>query len=750
MEKLDKFQEEQIRLAKEQNISLEEYADQFDWTQLEQIRLGLEKKRNVAIYAKECYISYQMKEIRLGLEEGLDVFWYENPIYDWLQMGEIRRGLEEKLNVSVYAKPEYDYHCMHQMRKGLLAGINLVEYWERGYQTPILRQIRKAYVDHVDILPYVAEGYDDEQLEEIRYAQKKVINIFPYIDKATAGSQMREIRLGLEHGVDVNRYKASEFNWAQMREIRLGLEKNLEVYWYADTYYSHMQMREIRLGLESGISVAEYASYMNSASDMRKKREWITQNGTLEQLESFMEELEEVSVPTICVYISEDQMSAEIELPFVKEEYSVDQILATLKEEGIKLGIQKEKIEEVLEQKLYGQRVRVAEGKESIDGEDGHYQFFFRTEMPHIPKLLPDGSVDYQNVEFFEEVKKEQKLAVYTPATVGTYGYKVTGTMLAPKRGKEMQKLRGEGFHYEEETETYISDTDGRIELIGNEMRISTLYTYKGDVTSSSGNLRFSGDIHVTGYVGSGVTIEAEGDIVVDGNVESAVLKAGKNILLKSGVCAPDGGVLEAGESISGKYFESVTLIAGGEIKANYLLNCDATTKEKIIVSGKKGAIVGGVSHAMYGISSYNIGNAAERKTVLDIGMNETFYEEWRKLDEEAHRVKEETIILKNSMLKLEETREPQELNGLTIYEKMRQAMHTKQEEFNQIRERQANMMQKMQKHSSIIQVRVMENAYAGCVIKIDRASLLVRETAKQVLFKKQGDEVAAFSGRSV
>ena len=62
---------------------------------MKQIRLGLEKKINISIYAKPEFNSDQMFQIRLGLEQGLDVTYYAKPEFDWLQMEEAIIGLNE-------------------------------------------------------------------------------------------------------------------------------------------------------------------------------------------------------------------------------------------------------------------------------------------------------------------------------------------------------------------------------------------------------------------------------------------------------------------------------------------------------------------------------------------------------------------------------------------------------------------------------------------------------------------------------
>lgn len=68
----------------------------FDLCQMEQIRLGLESKVDVSIYADPKFNPAQMKQIRLGLENDVDVSVYANPEFDAAQMKPIRLKLEKE------------------------------------------------------------------------------------------------------------------------------------------------------------------------------------------------------------------------------------------------------------------------------------------------------------------------------------------------------------------------------------------------------------------------------------------------------------------------------------------------------------------------------------------------------------------------------------------------------------------------------------------------------------------------------
>ena len=105
-----------------------EESGKFNSQQMKQIRIGLENRLDVSIYAKPEFDDDQMWEIRFGLEKGLDVSIYAKPEFDWSQMRQIRYGLEKGLDVSIYAKPEFDSKQMREICLSLKKGLDVNTY----------------------------------------------------------------------------------------------------------------------------------------------------------------------------------------------------------------------------------------------------------------------------------------------------------------------------------------------------------------------------------------------------------------------------------------------------------------------------------------------------------------------------------------------------------------------------------------------------------------------------------------------
>ena len=113
----------------EDNLEVSIYAkEEFDFSQMKEIRYGLEDNLDVSIYAKPEFDKNQMEEIREGLAKKLKVSIYAKPEFDWTQMTQIRWGLEKKVDVSKYVKEKFAWEQMEEIRLGLEANLDVSIY----------------------------------------------------------------------------------------------------------------------------------------------------------------------------------------------------------------------------------------------------------------------------------------------------------------------------------------------------------------------------------------------------------------------------------------------------------------------------------------------------------------------------------------------------------------------------------------------------------------------------------------------
>lgn len=618
-------------------------------TDMGDLDIGKWQELHFPFRENEEYKKAQLQEIKLGKEEGLNVSIYSNPEFNWLQMEQIRMGLKDHLDASVYANPAYNYETMRQIRLSLYSGI--------------------------DLIPYLKRGFVDDDLEEIRLALMNRLPIDQWLQDNMCAPQIHEIRIGLCEDIDITAYANIRYNWMQMQQIRLGLEKKLDVSIYTNHLYNHAQMREIRLGLEAGLDVSSYCSLVYSATDMKEKRQNVINmkrttgrvgiadlavDGIVGELASGHEAdisskvgvegedgkgktapVDSFRKKEFSITIEENGNKAYAYIPWIPgNKVTREDIYQDLERREIVFGIREEAIADLIDRRRMNEKILIAEGIPPKRGKDGWFEWFVRLDLPRIPAPLPDGGVDYVNIEAFEMVEEGEKIAVYHRAEAGVSGKNIYGETIHGENGMDKKPLRGIGFQIEPDGVTYTSKLCGKFEFTAGRILITNMLVIRENVTAVTGKLEVDGSVYVVGSISSGGYIKATGDIIIEHNVETCRLIAGGNVMIKTGSCSKNDCFIDAGGEVSGSYFEAANINAGGNVKANYIMNSTIKTMGRVIVSGSKGMLLGGRISAVRGVDTYNLGNRLHLKTILDIGRNELYEKE-----QEAYEKKREKLL---------------------------------------------------------------------------------------------------------
>ena len=714
--------------------------DGYTREQIEEIRLGEDAFLDTSYYSSREFAALQMKEIRLGMEQGLEVAIYAKPRFDWLQMEEIRHGLEKDINVRKYAFANIPHDVMRELRLGMEQDVDLSAY--AAHKAPIIRQIRLAILSGVDITSYVKNGFDEEQLEQIRMALEHQVPIENYILNEYRGISLKEIRIGLERLVDVSVYANTAYNWRQMRELRLGLEHQVDVKEYSNILYDWRQMHEIREGLEEGLNVDHYRNLMYTAGEMKKRREYM-----LTHAKDYMNKNDTpvvVNQDNFTVTISNDKYSASIRMHERDDSSNFKGIMRLLRDNNVVFGIKEDKVKKLIEGGYADRDIVVAEGRRPEKGKDGWYELFFRTDFSRAPKELEDGSLDYQNVEWFETIHQGQKLAEYHDATEGVDGCTVTGISVPAARGKPLPVLKGKGFSLSEDGKTYISDSSGFVEYKNGRLEVHHIMTVT-EVTASTGRIVFDGDLHVRENVTDGAYIEVTGDVLIDGIVEGATIIAGGDIIIKKGVNGGSRGSITSKKSISSNFFEYATAKAAHDINSNYLLNSKIYSGNRVKVSGGKGTIVGGVTYATYEISANSVGNEVSLKTVLKLGLDDAMMKRQVSIESQIKNIKTEISSLTNLFEQLTNTLSVEERSQNEMYLKIDNSIFSKNEMLKKLdeeREKGLKLIKDTEKAKAIIEGKVFDNV----IVDISGTSWISRNSFN-VVIQMDGDVVAAKMG---
>lgn len=709
----------------------------FTSDQVDEIEEGLNEHLNVAIYVERDFLSIQMRQIRLGLKEHLPVEVYAKVEYDWFQMEEIRKGLKSGVDINIYASPKIPYEKMREIRKGLENGFDLSTFLRLS--AGMIRELRKAKIAGVNIVNYIKEGYDPPQLCEIRYALEKGVDIAPYLSREYKGASIAQIRTGLERGVDVSLYAKGYYTWRQMREIRKGLENRVAVEKYSSRLYSGEQMREIRLGLQQGVDVEEYRRLRYTAGEMRNRRLALLDDHRLiqEAVQEIPENPEtQVKSEDFMFEFAANDMEAYITALTEEKKVTREKLFEILEQNGIRKGFCEDTIEKIVSGKYGKTSMLIARGEEPKKGEDGWYEFFFRTNIDRKPKLLEDGSVDFQNIDWFEIVQQGQKLAQYHEAQEGTDGYTVKGFVIKAKKGSEQRILTGKGFKMSEDKKTYIADVTGMISLEDNKIQI-TQYMVVDEINMATGSINFEGSVHVLGNVGNGTTVKAGGDVVVDGNVEGAIIESGGGVVLKKGMNAAGRGQITAEGDVVSRFFEAVKVDAKGNIEVDKCLNSQLNAGGKITSSK---AIAGGVAHAEEGFFLNNVGNQTGLHTVLKLKVNDQVLEESKKINAAIRDAMHELEMLNRSYDEFKVKFAPEIRNNMDMFHKVEKAVFVKKKQIEQL----TKLKEEQDKNAKKVKdarVVIRGQAYDGTVLEMNGGRWFA-ENQHNITVKRQNAQI--------
>ena len=449
------------------------------------------------------------------------------------------------------------------------------------------------------------------------------------------------------------------------------------------------------------------------------------------------------------IRISQDKMMAVIRFfPPSKKGHFMNEkeIMNELSGRKIKYGISTKIIQAYIAGRQFCRDIPIAKGKAIVRGTDAQIVYNFETNPTAKPKLLEDGSVDFHELNMFTSVKKGDLLAELIPNSPGEAGMDIYGNVVNPPKVKKRVLKYGKNICLSEDKLKIYSEVDGDVKLEGDTVFVSNTYVVPADVDTSTGDIRYEGNVVVAGNVRSGFRIEATGDIEVNGVAEGATLIAGGNIVLKRGVQGMGKAYLEAGQDIVTKFLESCTAKAGNTINTGSALHSELVAVETVIVSGRKGFLIGGTISAGMRIEASVIGNKMNTATALKVGVEPEVMDRYRELSlmikEEQEEMLEQQQVLENLKKKL--------AGGLKL-------LPNQIAQAKQAGDRMKELGEKLEKESAeYIQIKeeienhrggkvILQNTiYPGVSIYISNRIYPVKEVLSRCQFRLEGADIVS------
>ncbi len=343
------------------------------------------------------------------------------------------------------------------------------------------------------------------------------------------------------------------------------------------------------------------------------------------------------------ISVSPDKMAAIITLRDDGLRYQIteNEIIEALRRSGVRYGIIYKNLRKLIESPAFDVPMIIARGKPPVDGQDGRLEITVKKRKNARESKL--GRVDLRELASRDRivVKKGEVIGRLLKPTDGIPGTNVYGEKLNPKPGKPAKVRIGDGIKIEKDG-TLVATKSGQLVIDGESVYISDTLTIRGDVDYSVGNIDFPGNVEISGDVKPGFVVRAAGYVKVRGIVEAATIISYEDNVELTGVKGREKGMIKAGKDVIAKFLESAHVEAGRDVEVDGpITNSVVKAKNKVLSSGKKGVIVGGMVLAGKEVEAEDIGSQIGVRTVIEIGVDPSLREEERilsaqiKLDEE-------------------------------------------------------------------------------------------------------------------
>lgn len=311
---------------------------------------------------------------------------------------------------------------------------------------------------------------------------------------------------------------------------------------------------------------------------------------------------------------------------------TLQQLQQALQSAGVVYGVSDAMLNVAVRLRRYNQPFLAAKGTAARDGVDGRVEEHFARETQARPNERTDGSVDYKDLQLIRDIPKGTVIADIIPPTPMKPGTNLLGKPLRGREGKKAVVRPGRGTALSEDGSQLLADRAGNLVWKNGSFEIEETLRIEGSVDNSVGDIVFSGDVIVEGDVCEGYAVRSGKNVTVNGFVEGATIIAKGNVVIKKGMNGMGKGRIEANGSVNCRFFENSDVYSLGTIEADSILNSTVASEDKILLKGRRGAIMGGSCSARSLIEARSIGSDSRVVTEINLGASSKVLERHKQL----------------------------------------------------------------------------------------------------------------------
>ena len=385
-----------------------------------------------------------------------------------------------------------------------------------------------------------------------------------------------------------------------------------------------------------------------------------------EQPSLFRAAIAEIKDAILTISIAPDKMSAKgtVEAAWGGEPLNLDKVKEECKKVGVKFGVKRAKVADLLDKASRGQPGDVFEdiialGKEPKNGKNAYFKPLVELFADRIrkPTELEDGKVDLKDLGDIETVKPGEKIYQKIPFTFGISGSDVMGTELKAAPGKDAKLEVSAGTVIDPDNKNILlAKKEGLARLIETRMEVDDVYTL-AELTPKQGHVKFNGSVVILGDVAPDMKIIASGDVLIGGYVESASIRCKGELTVLSGVSGkpldePNGKrhnncLLESSHRINVSFANHVDIFAKRDVFIHkQISHCHLSAASLVVGKGRtpKGKIIGGHYLLSKFVEAGAIGAPSDTDTHISMNRTYSVFKEkeahfWQKVEEQQEKI---------------------------------------------------------------------------------------------------------------
>lgn len=289
---------------------------------------------------------------------------------------------------------------------------------------------------------------------------------------------------------------------------------------------------------------------------------------------------------------------------------------------GVTHGVNIEKLRQIIDSNLWDEFHEVAQATLPEKGTDGKIEMLISIDPNMQPHIRGDGTVDYRDIQSFVSVSRGQVLAVRHPPSSGKSGIGLGGEEIPAAPGADHKLPNGKNTEISSDGIQLIASKTGIVYTEGLLIHIAEMLHISGNIDFNVGNVKYSGDVMVNGNVCAGFSVEADGNIHIKGEIESArIVSRNGNVVIEKGILGKGDTMIKAKNGIIVSFAQEAQLVTDGIITfEKFLLHCECTC-EAIDGQGQSASIIGGHVNAEKYVNVKQIGTdkgALTKVTLFD------------------------------------------------------------------------------------------------------------------------------------